>query len=198
MSSSKLFLSPHNDDEVLFGAFTIQREAPDVAVVFDSHLQPERGHGECRWDTRRRESNAGVRCLRDFEYVSPFEVFFLGLSDREAWTVGELVTIMSQKFVARKVEYSEVWAPGEETRGHEHHNLVAAAALLVFPNAKIHRYLTYTRTSGKSTHGIEVKPKGIEVRRKLEAMACYKTQLENDALGCWPHFMDLREFVLPE
>ena len=42
---SNLFISPHNDDETLFGAFTLCREAADiqVVVVFDGHVQASRG-----------------------------------------------------------------------------------------------------------------------------------------------------------
>lgn len=89
---------------------------------------------------------------------------------------------------------TDVWLPAVEEGGHEQHNLVGEIGEKVFRGAKIHRYLTYTQT-GKSTVGREVVPSGAMVRMKLLALACYKTQLEIDALGCWPHFMDLREYV---
>ena len=67
---------------------------------------------------------------------------------------------------------------------------------LVYTNARIHRYLTYQRKpkSGKSVDGTEVKPNGIMLYRKMQALLCYRSQIIIDALGCWPHFMDLREF----
>ena len=90
---------------------------------------------------------------------------------------------------------SEVWLPAVEKDGHEQHNLVGEIGAEVFKGATIHRYLTYTRTRGKSTNGIEVKPTGVELLKKLQALACYKTQIEIDALGCWPHFMSMSEFM---
>ena len=52
----KVFISPHNDGECLFGSFTIQREKPLVVIVFDSVVQVMRGHPECDAVTRREES----------------------------------------------------------------------------------------------------------------------------------------------
>jgi len=57
-------------------------------------------------------------------------------------------------------------------------------------------YFTYTRTNGKSKYGEPVKMDGKSVATKLKAMLCYKTQIEIDALGCWPHFArGLEEYV---
>ena len=39
----KLFLSPHPDDETLFGAFTLMREKPLVVIITDSYIQQNRG-----------------------------------------------------------------------------------------------------------------------------------------------------------
>jgi hypothetical protein len=41
----KVFLSPHHDDETLFGAFTLLRERPLVVIVTDSYVQFNRGDG---------------------------------------------------------------------------------------------------------------------------------------------------------
>jgi hypothetical protein len=92
---------------------------------------------------------------------------------------------------------TEVWLPAVEAGGHEQHNLVGEIGASVFSNAKIHRYLTYTRTQGKSTGGARVACSGSMVLKKLEALACYRTQIEIDELACWPHFIrDQNEYIL--
>lgn len=195
--SRKLFLSPHNDDEALFGAFTIQRERPDVCVVFDSVVQVNRGYPQCEWSVRRNETEAAVsRLTEDAEsFVWPVPVHYAGLSDANEYGAEDIAKAI-QFDLPDVGGYSEVWAPQLELGGHLQHNAVARAARLAFPSAEIRWYLTYTRLGGKSTHGREVDPTGAMVRRKLQALACYRTQLEIDALGCWPHFTDLREFVV--
>ena len=58
----KLFVSPHNDDAVLFGAFTLLRERPVVLTVFDSYVQVARGFKLADFSARRNED---VRAVRD-------------------------------------------------------------------------------------------------------------------------------------
>ena len=62
---STLFLSPHNDDETLFGAFTIMKEKPIVCVVFDSYVQVARGNAGATASRRRNET---LRALGEFGY----------------------------------------------------------------------------------------------------------------------------------
>lgn len=178
----KLFISPHNDDACLFGAFTLQREKPVVLTVYDSYVQVSRGHAQCDWETRRNEDIAAVRD------VLGCPIQFAGLRDNEL-IQGAVLVALSKWSAA-----TEVWLPAVEKNGHDQHNLVGEIGLQVFEHATVNRYLTYTRTGGKSTNGIEAKPTGAMVLKKLRALACYKTQIEIDALGCWPHFTDLREF----
>jgi LmbE family N-acetylglucosaminyl deacetylase len=181
----KLFVSPHNDDAALFASFTLQRERPLVLTVFDSHVQVSRGHYACDAATRRKEDAAAMEILG-------CGIAFSGVSDEEPeLTIKERVRGALSHWTP-----SEVWIPAVEDGGHLQHNLVGEIGSDVFAGSKIHRYLTYTRTHGKSTNGREVKPTGAMMMKKLQALACYRTQIEIDALGCWPHFMDLREFCL--
>jgi hypothetical protein len=183
----KLFVSPHNDDAALFGAFTLQRERPTVLTIFDSFLQASRGHPECNASARREEDLRAMTVL-GCPFVSGCVPDHLA---REA----------ASEAVERALgvwfgPVTEVWLPAVEIGGHEQHNLVGAIGLEVFAAAKVHRYLTYTPAWGKSTAGVEVSCTGAMVRRKLIALACYKTQIEIDALGCWPHFLgDQREYL---
>lgn len=179
----KLFLSPHNDDAVLFASFTLQRERPLVLTVFDSHIQVSRGHAQCSAPARRLEDMAAMTILG-------CDVAFSGVPDDcdPHWIRTRVHSALSHWTP------TEVWLPAVEEGGHEQHNFVGEIGLEAFKGATIHRYLTYTRTKGKSTNGREMKPTGTMVLKKLQALACYRTQIEIDALGCFPHFMDLREF----
>ena len=59
----KLFVSPHNDDAALFGSFRIQEQKPLVLTVYDSHVQPSRGHSSCDAATRRKEDLEAMNIL---------------------------------------------------------------------------------------------------------------------------------------
>jgi LmbE family N-acetylglucosaminyl deacetylase len=185
----KLWVAPHNDDETLFGAFTIQRHQPDVVIVFGSYIQYRRGHQRCTAVQRMQESYDALRCLG----IPQEKVHFLDFNDAEAWRPEAIAAALEQWHP------SEVWIPLVEDGGHHQHNLVGVAGLKAFPNSRIHRYLTYT-TAGKSTStasSMAVPVTGAMVLRKLQALACYRTQLEIDELGCWPHFLrDQQEYVL--
>jgi LmbE family N-acetylglucosaminyl deacetylase len=178
-----LFVSPHNDDAVLFGSFRIQEKRPLVLTVFDSHLQVQRGHPECSAVARRREDIEAINLLG-------CNIAFSGISD--ALPIADQRPLVDRAL--RHWNPAEVWLPAVEDGGHEQHNLVGEVGLQVFQYAKVHRYLTYRRGVGRSTNGRPVMPTGKMVMAKLQALACYRTQIEIDRLGCWPHFLRLDEF----
>lgn len=184
----KIFISPHNDDAVLFGSFTIQREKLMVLTVFDSYRQVERGHEACSRSARRREDTQAMKEL------GQDDVFFGGVPDNlPPDLIEKAVRLTFEDYAAL-----EIWVPAEEQGGNEQHNLVARVGPEMFPRAKTHRYLTYT-AAGKSTFGVPVQCTGAMVRKKLRALACYQTQIEIDELGTWPHFLrDQHEYLLPE
>ncbi len=182
----KLFLSPHNDDETLFGAFTIQREKPLVAVLFDSYVQAARGN-PVTWRQRRQESREAVHLL------SGKLPAFLELRDSEPSTPQEIASHIAIAF--GEGNFDHVFAPSIEPNGHEQHNAVGRAADILWPGRVTH-YLTYTRDKGKSTsdHRVPVES-GEWIRRKLRALACYESQIDIERLGCREHFMrDLAEY----
>lgn len=158
----KLFLSPHNDDAALFGAFTILRERPFVVPVFDSYVQAARGTGITKAQ-RRAEDEAAMEILG-----AP--LWFLGLSDMNpnaASVEREL------KSLPRRLSPEMVYAPLPEVYGHPHHNLVGEVAKRVFPNVTF--YCTYT-TAGKS-RGTAVPYEPEWPLLKLKALACYESQI---------------------
>jgi LmbE family N-acetylglucosaminyl deacetylase len=181
----KLFISPHNDDETLFGAFTIQRERPHVLVVFDSFVQVARGDKNCDAITRRHETCAAVlELLRTFP--SHHQPLFAGVRDDfDTNNLGRALRQIDDAIFAHlEVDLSdveEVWYPSIEIpagAGHPHHDLVSMVAGTRFEKAKKTRYLTYARGM-KSREGERVPFDGAMLRRKLKALACYTSQLNN-------------------
>lgn len=173
-----IFIAPHNDDETLFGAFTILREKPLVVIVYDGYLQHDRGLPveafQRRNETRRAlEHLGGIPC-------------YLGIPDNDP---GVTAGTIRAKFLEALGRFNEtVYAPAWEHDGHDQHNLVASA-IDDGPNVK--RYLTYTRHGGKSTSGRPVPIEAAEwIPKKLAALACYTSQFNLDArMGCFPHFL---------
>ncbi len=188
---TNILIAPHCDDETLWCSFTILREHPIIIIVYDSYLQVMRGHKECGHWTRRQETMNALRCL-----VGEHTVFFCGVPDNLVHSQLAIAEKIRNELPLLDVELGRVWAPALEEGGHLQHNLVARAAAELFPREQITRYMTYT-DKGKSRSSTPVSPlNGESIRRKLEALTCYKTQIDNPALGCVPHFMaDLYEYV---
>lgn len=176
----KILVSPHNDDESLFAAFTILREKPLVLVVFDSYVQPALGIPGTDAETRRNETRAACEILG-------VQCEFLGF--RDDGTPGP----MHVKRLIQQHNPTQVWCPAYEEGGHDHHNLVAHACNGL-PGVE-ERYLTYRRGFGKSTSARKVAYEPEWVGLKLRALACYRSQWHPQT-GCAPHFIDscLSEF----
>jgi LmbE family N-acetylglucosaminyl deacetylase len=167
-----LFISPHCDDECLFGSFTIQRERPLVVIVLDGIIQGLRG-AQVTARQRRQETVAALAELGD----PPLR--FCGFSDaRPDWKEVEAALRDMARF-----ELDTVYAPALEEGGHEQHNRISEICSLVFP--KVRHYMTYT-SSGKSG-GIRVPATTEMIQRKFRALACYQSQIEMQ--NCREHFM---------
>ena len=198
---TKLFISPHNDDETLFGAFTMLQERPHILIVYDSYTQPARGFNDCSLYARRAETVAAMRELWD-DFDPDTELTFLGLSDADPVDQFQV----SASILRHMAGADEIWLPAFERGGHDQHNCVANAVgmlqMSVRTNFQItHRYTTYVRGQGKTTTPHEILPNnGDHIARKLRALACYKSQLDmTSGLGCWPWFMgDLKEYQIDE
>lgn len=184
-----IFLSPHNDDETLFGAYTIMRHKPTVVVVLRSHLQEQR-HGVTAL-TRETETESACRLLRGppRHLYEPSYLQWRFHDDAPDWArVEDDLRAMSRN-------YYPCFAPAVEDGGHEHHSMIGAIASRVWPADQLSHYLTYRRGHGKSTDGIEVAPEPWMIAAKHRALACYLSQMQPE-LGCLPWFVgDLREYV---
>lgn len=184
----KVFISPHNDDETLFGAFTLLRERPVVVIVYDSYVQTKRGITGCGWAERRAETwNAlGELGLDD--------ALHLGMGDDLEYRPDQIRSRLGEVLGGlHRVE--SAWAPAPEANGHVQHNLVGIACQGL---PDLTRYLTYT-AAGKSTSDKPVTMGGSRwIAAKLRALACYRSQMSLDPrLGCWPHFLrDQTEYYL--
>ena len=212
----KILLSPHNDDAVLFASFTIQREKPIIFVVFDSYAQPSRSNLPLNV---RRATMVDARRREDHEALvgkigTPLPVF-VGLRDDDAFHNAERVydviraaieiecETWKQKEGSTMRDNSRLWtieeiiAPfPEASGGHPQHDVVGRAAEIMLQRKftpAIRYYSTYTN-KGRSTLGTQEMPTGEELRKKYEALACYRSQMDHAELGCLPHFLDLREF----
>ena len=156
----KLLLSPHNDDECLFAAYTLMREKPLVIVVTDSDLAED-----VTAQQRREES------IRACELLG-VPVIFLGLKDG---------TLEEQKSdLRRRLEpfasqpWSHVYAPSIQG-GHSDHDALGEVVSTMF--SPVSYYATYAAGELFSPAGREIEPTPEEVQRKNRALDCYPSQI---------------------
>lgn len=158
----KLFIAPHNDDETLFGAFTILRERPLVLIVTDSARQAGKG---ITAEERRQETVDALKILGA-------EPYFLGIPD-ELLDVHNLADFLDS-FFAHRGPFEHVFAPMIEVNGNKDHNLIGD--FLCCRAVSTTRYLTYT-TAGKSRSEHPVPFEKDWPALKLRALACYRSQI---------------------
>lgn len=169
----KLFLAPHDDDAILFGAFTCMREKPLVLTVLDSYIQPNRGEVGCDAETRAKETEKALEVLG-------CEGSRLFIRDD---TVDEQSIELMLNFSWYK-EFDIVYAPAFQG-GNKHHDMVCRVAEKVFGDKVIH-YTTYTRSELWTEGALEVKPTEEELELKNKALECYQSQLKLPSTQ--PHF----------
>lgn len=172
----KLFLAPHNDDEMLFGAYTIMREEPVVVVLTDSYIQPQRGDIGCSAPERRAESIAAAKLLN-------YPLFFGGIPDT-------MLTEDGLRIVLKNLSgFDIVYAPAIQG-GNAQHDMVGRIAQEVFGD-KVVQYTTYTKTELWTVGTIEIKPTLKEIALKNAALNLYQSQLNLASTA--PHFAAVRE-----
>lgn len=168
-----LFVAPHNDDETLFGAFTLIREKPFVVVLTDSYIQPNRGEVGCDAESRMLESKNAMDVLG-----CPF----LQAGIRDTGMKAEIVADILGRFSG----FDTVYVPALQG-GHPHHDLVCVVATKVF-GSRCKYYTTYTKSDLYTTGKEEVVPTIEELELKDKAMECYTSQLRING----PHFDAVR------
>jgi LmbE family N-acetylglucosaminyl deacetylase len=178
-----LWLAPHNDDETLFGAFSLIRHRPHVHICFRSQVQEDR-YGVLA-ETRELETAQALWWLGSIEWSQGLTL------DSLPDASGALLDDFNRLDASYTPE--RVWAPAYEDGGHAQHNLVAFVANAVW-GVKVTPYLTYVHGSMR-TRGVGVEYEPSWVWSKLKALTCYRSQIELDSTRAW--FMDdtLREYV---
>jgi LmbE family N-acetylglucosaminyl deacetylase len=172
--SRALLLAPHADDESLFAAYLAQRYAAHVVAVFDEGRAGELDHATtwlgCGFHQMPIPKGAGEDTV---------EAFLIGLRDPSGADDWDLVII-----------------PAVEEFGHEEHDLVGRLALSVFQDCELIRYRTYS-PRGTRSHGTPSLPDRPEfIARKLAAMSCYRSQIEDAATRPWFYdLLDMREWT---
>jgi LmbE family N-acetylglucosaminyl deacetylase len=168
---SSILLSPHNDDETLFAAYTILREKPLVIICTDSHRQAHLG---VTADQRILETVRAMTVLR-----AP--VAFLSIPD-----VGLTREILDERLsLLLPCEPLRVYAPALDG-GNADHDLVGSYAVATFHNVVLYR--TYAKDRLYLPEGGAVVPTEDEMRLKERAIDCYRSQLSINR----PHFDAIR------
>ncbi len=158
---ASVFLSPHSDDETLFGSFVIQRERPIVIVISDG-TSHEKKFG-IPVHQRRLESGRAM-------HVFGLGVIFLGVPEEE----------MTVERIAREIggwwDKDRAYVPAMQG-GNPHHDMVCEAAQKVF-NDRCLFYSTYTKDSLEPQGELELKPTELERKLKEQALQCYESQIK--------------------
>lgn len=158
----KLLLSPHNDDECLFAAYTLMRERPLVIVVTDSDVHL--AHGITAHE-RREESKRACELLG-------VPVGFLGLKDGTLEQQKGDLKRWLEPFAAQP--WSHVYAPAIQG-GHKDHDALGEVVSSMF--SPVSYYATYAAGELFSPAGREIEPTLEEVERKNRALDCYGSQI---------------------
>ena len=169
----KLFVSPHNDDEALFGSYTLLREKPLVLIVTDAHIQTNRGEIGCDAETRWQET---IRAMK----VLGCAVTRLGIPDNHLTEEG-----LKAALRANFANFREVYCPALQG-GNIHHDMVHNACKEVFGDACI-EYTTYSKEELWTKGNTEVVPTEEEITLKSLALACYQSQIALQSTV--PHFL---------
>jgi LmbE family N-acetylglucosaminyl deacetylase len=169
--SNSLLISPHDDDQALFAAFTCLRHKPTVVIVTDSYIQPQRGEVGCDVETRATETLNACKILG-------CPVVRLGIRDDtvDEWTVlDKLVKFQN---------FDRIYGPAIQG-GSPHHDIVGSACMKVF-GPYLKQYTTYTKTQLWTPGNTEVIPTEEELDLKRKALACYTSQVNLSSTK--PHF----------
>lgn len=162
----RLFIACHNDDEALFGAYTLMRQKPLVVVVTDGIIHQQRFGIDP--SIRRQESRNACK-------IAGCRVQFLGIPDND-------VNKADLRFALSKYKPYKVYAPAIDG-GNATHDLVSDVAWQLW-GKKCVFYTTYSKTAFRIKGDTEIIPTREELDKKIEMLKCYKSQLGINK----PHF----------
>lgn len=158
-----LLISPHNDDESLFCAYTIMREKPLVLIITDAYIQHNRGEKGCDAITRWNESVKAMDILG-----AP--LMRVGIKDYELD-----YHFLCNFFKASFGNFDKIYIPALQG-GNPHHDIVSRACYAVFGH-KVQAYSTYAPGQFFTKGNIEIVPTEEEFELKKKALECYTSQI---------------------
>lgn len=178
-----VYFAPHNDDECLWGAYSIMATEADVVVCLRGDIQGIRGE---KVTARERELESRNACE------------WLGVNVFEQWSFSDAAPewpAISEQIREYAERYDRAFAPAFEEGGHEHHNLIGDLVRAAFEGRTV-SYYTYLYGGARQQIGCKVPiddPRWIA--RKLRALACHESQ--HLLASTSPHFTDypLTEWV---
>ena len=159
----KLFLSPHNDDECLFAAYTLMREKPLVVIVTDSDAHLAQGISA---EQRREESRRACDLLG-------VPVVFLGLKDCTLEQQRDDLRRRLEPFASQP--WTHIYAPAFQG-GHKDHDALAEVVSSMF--SPVSYYATYAPGESYTPAGREIRPAPEEIELKNRALECYASQIQ--------------------
>lgn len=167
----KLFLAPHDDDQILFGCFILMREKPLTIICTDSYIQSNRGEN----------ITAEIRANENIEAMKILNLPFIRLGCRDDIIDDWAIRNALKKFVG----FEEIYAPSGEQHGNKDHDLIGKVAKEVFGD-KVKQYSTYAKGEWFTKGNMEIIPTQEEAFLKGRVLACYKSQISLPATK--PHF----------
>jgi len=171
---SAILLSPHQDDETLFAAYTCLKHRPHIVTVFRSVNQEANGITAAEREAEQFEAAAILGCTLE-QWVHP--------DDNPDWDAVR----SDLRALDDRTWSTVVYAPWpEEHGGHPQHDGVGDLARKVFRKRRVRFYATY-RVGGPRTEGTPVEPEPWMIRQKLLALACYKSQIERGPRRFFEH-----------
>ena len=177
-----IVLAPHGDDETLFVAYTCMRERAHVIICSQDADPVIRKQ-------RSLETTAAIQILRCSHHEWPIIAGQIEWEEAkvklEPWNSTALVASTPDR----------VYAPAVDPQGHEEHNLIGNLAIAVFGD-KVIPYGTYAPRGRRQRLLNDVIPTADEIQRKLQALACYRSQIENPSTRPWfSELLDMKEWL---
>lgn len=177
-----IVFAPHGDDEVLFVAYTCMRERAHVIVC--SHDADPKIRTQ-----RSLETTAAIQIMRCSHHEWPVDAGKMDARLARTW----MSAWNSTSLVASTPD--RVYAPAVNPQGHEEHNLIGQLALEVFGD-KLIPYGTYAPRGQRERLLHDVIPTADEIQRKLQALACYRSQIDNPSTRPWfSELLDMKEWL---
>lgn len=171
-----LLLSPHNDDAVLFAAFTCHAEKPHVVTVLRSVNQERSG---ITWQEREAEDAAAMEILGCTWEQWAYD------DDAPDWDA------IRARIAELAPAFEMVYAPACILHGHPQHNEVAKIAADLTSPTRF--YTTYVYGGPRIDGLVEVHPTREAILAKLRALACYESQILRGPSRFW--MMPLNEYL---